>query len=191
MVSTGALALLASSLAACATVTRGPNTAWNINTYPAGASVQTTTGAGCAATPCSIKVSRRSTFTATLAKPGYKSVNVNVDHRFSSAGGVALLGNALIGGIVGVTIDVATGATDDLAPNDLNMPLERDPSAPLGTVEEAWNTSRSLGGFTMPPPLPPSWAAAKVPAASEPQDGRVVAIRVLPSGGVEEIRDIQ
>lgn len=55
----------AASLGACATVTRGSKDAWVVNSEPTGAKVETTNGHQCAATPCAIKMSRKSKFTAT------------------------------------------------------------------------------------------------------------------------------
>jgi len=70
-------------LSACATVLRTPNTNFVIQTLPAGASVTTdlkilstagnaTAYYGCAPTPCSIKLPRRSDFNVLVVKSGYQ-----------------------------------------------------------------------------------------------------------------------
>ncbi len=64
-----ALAAAGLSLAACATVTRGTSTTFVVNTNPVGARVDLSTGASCAATPCSFQhVARQSEFDVTVIK---------------------------------------------------------------------------------------------------------------------------
>ena len=75
------LLLVVGPLAACASVTRGTKDAWTITTTPPSAKVQTSNGFECEATPCSIKMSRKSEFTATITKPGYKTATVQITHK--------------------------------------------------------------------------------------------------------------
>lgn len=114
----------ASYLAACATVTRGSKDAWVVNSEPSGAKVETTNGHQCPATPCAIKMSRKSTFTATLTKAGYKPATVQVTHKTATAGAAGVAGNVLLGGVIGLGVDVATGASQDLVPNNVVVKLE-------------------------------------------------------------------
>jgi hypothetical protein len=114
----------ASSLAACATVTRGSKDAWVVSSDPTGAKVETTNGHQCAATPCAIKMSRKSKFTATLTKPGYKPATVQVSHKTANAGAAGVAGNVLLGGVIGLGVDMATGASQDLVPNNVVIKLE-------------------------------------------------------------------
>ena len=104
-----ALALLLST-SACATVTRGTNTAFEVQTSPAGATVSTSNGHQCPSTPCSIKMPRRSEFVATIQKPGYNPVQANVTTKVAGAGGAAMAGNVIVGGVVGAGVDVVSGA---------------------------------------------------------------------------------
>jgi hypothetical protein len=115
-------------LTACATVTRGERTAWEVNTVPPGASVKTY----CDSTPCAIQMPRRSDFSADIAKPGYKTLKVTVTHKIAADGGVAFAGNALIGGVIGAGVDLATGAALDLTPNPVTVTLEKDDGAVAG-----------------------------------------------------------
>ena len=124
-----ALGLVAVSLSACATVTRGRNTAWEVQTTPVGASVSTSNGFSCASTPCSIKMPRKSEFTATITKPGYKTATVSVTNKVAGAGGAAMAGNLLAGGIIGAGVDASSGAMLDLTPNPAVVTLE-----PAGTM---------------------------------------------------------
>jgi hypothetical protein len=120
-------------LTACATVTRGERTAWEVNTVPPGASVKTY----CDSTPCAIQMPRRSDFSADIAKPGYKTLKVTVTHKIAADGGVAFAGNALIGGVIGAGVDLATGAALDLTPNPVSVTLEKDDAATMAAAPPA------------------------------------------------------
>jgi len=112
------------SLGACATVTRGSTDAWEITSEPSGAKVETSNGHQCSATPCAIKMSRKSEFVATITKPGYKPATVTVTHKTSGAGAAGIAGNVLVGGIIGIGVDAVTGASQDLVPNPAHVILE-------------------------------------------------------------------
>ncbi len=126
-------------LTACATITRGTNTAWEVNANPPGAKVTTSNGFYCDSTPCSLKMPRKSEFTATIAKPGYKTLTVRVTNKVSGGGGAAMAGNVLVGGIIGAGVDASSGAMLDLTPNPLNVSLEKDdmPAAPVAAPTPA------------------------------------------------------
>lgn len=115
------------TLPACATVTRGTNTAWEVTSTPPGARVETTNGHMCAATPCSIKMPRRSEFVATLTLPGYAPATVSVTNKIATGGGVAMAGNVLVGGIIGAGVDAGSGAMLDLTPNPVHVDLAPAP----------------------------------------------------------------
>ncbi len=112
------------SLGACATVTRGSNDAWQITSEPSGAKVETSNGHQRPATPCAIKMSRKSEFTATITKPGFKPATVTVTHKTSGAGAAGVAGNVLVGGLIGIGVDAVTGASQDLVPNPAHVVLE-------------------------------------------------------------------
>ena len=114
------------SLSACATVTRGTNTAWEVTTTPPGAKVKTTNGFACESTPCSLKMPRKSQFTATVSKDGYKTVEIAVTNKVASGGGVAMAGNVMLGGLIGAGLDATSGAMLDLTPNPVNLALEKN-----------------------------------------------------------------
>lgn len=124
-----------SSLAACATVTRGSEDAWVINSEPSGAKVETTNGHQCQATPCAIKMKRKSEFTATVTKPGYKPATVQVSHKTAGAGAAGVAGNVLVGGVIGLGVDMYTGASQDLVPNPVTVKLEPEERAPAKIIE--------------------------------------------------------
>jgi hypothetical protein len=114
------------SLAACATITRGTKDAWEVTSEPAGAKVVTSHGYSCEATPCAIKMPRKSQFTATLTKPGYKAATITVSNRVKGGGGAAMAGNLLAGGIIGAGVDASNGSMLDLVPNPAHVALQRE-----------------------------------------------------------------
>lgn len=69
-------------------------------------------------------MSRKSEFTAEIKKPGYKTANVSVSHKTAGAGAAGVAGNVLVGGLIGIGVDMATGASQDLVPNPVNVKLE-------------------------------------------------------------------
>ena len=121
-------------LGACASVTRGTTDAWEVNSDPVGAKVETTNGHFCNATPCAIQMKRKSEFVATVSKPGYKPAKIMVTHEMSKGGAGGLAGNLLAGGIIGIGVDAATGAAQDLVPNPAFVKLEVE-GAPVGVAQ--------------------------------------------------------
>ena len=49
-----------------------------------------------------------------------------VSHRRAGAGGAALAGNVVLGGLIGAGVDSTTGATNELVPNPLHLVLEEE-----------------------------------------------------------------
>jgi hypothetical protein len=110
--------------AACATVTRGVKEAWTVTSEPPSASVTTSNGFSCEATPCTFKIEHKAEFDVTVTKAGYKPYHGHVIHQVSKAGGIGMAGNVLVGGLIGATVDVASGAMMELKPNPLNVTLD-------------------------------------------------------------------
>jgi hypothetical protein len=136
-------------LSGCATVTRGTKDSLVVETTPAGATVKV--NGQTAQTPCSIKLSRKFEGVVVIEKPGYETVTVQVTSSPSTAGGAGMAGNVLIGGLIGAGLDVATGATNSLHPNPIQVTLVQagsDP-APAETLAEA---EKNEPGPTAPPP---------------------------------------
>lgn len=119
-----AVCVLSLATTACATVTRGPNTAFEVQTTPPGAVMSTSNGYQCPSTPCAVKMPRRSDFQVTIQKPGYKTVQATVTNKVAGAGAAGMAGNVLVGGVIGAGVDVASGAMMDLTPNPLVVELE-------------------------------------------------------------------
>ena len=109
----------------CATITRSPSQTWSVETTPIGATASLSNGERCE-TPCTLKLRRKYPFALELCKPGFARVETTVQSGMSGAGGTALAGNVLIGGLIGAGIDAGTGAMKDLKPNPMVVVLEQD-----------------------------------------------------------------
>jgi hypothetical protein len=110
-------------LGACATVTRGSTDQVTFSSEPSGAEVRTSVGYTCSATPCTFQFDRKSEFIATFSMEGYEDQQIPVQTRVAGNGAAGFAGNILLGGIVGMGVDVATGATLEHFPNPVYASL--------------------------------------------------------------------
>lgn len=109
----------------CATITRGSKDVLVVESTPSGADVSLSSGQA-GKTPASFKLPREDALVVTISKPGYETVAVNVTPHISGAGGMAMAGNAVIGGgLIGAAVDASTGAMKDLKPNPIQVTLVR------------------------------------------------------------------
>lgn len=118
------LAGLALSLPACATITRGTTQQFTVESTPPGARVSTSNGFDCVSTPCTFRMPRKDPFRVTVALDGYVTQTVEVTSSVSGAGGTAMAGNILVGGLIGGAVDATSGAMNDLKPNPLVVTLQ-------------------------------------------------------------------
>lgn len=126
----------AASSAACATITRGTKEDWAVQTDPVGAVVKTDHGYTCSPTPCTMKLPRKNKFDVTVTKAGYKPYTAHITTGISGKGTAGLVGNAVVGGLIGIGVDAASGATMDLRPNPLVVKLEPE-ALPVANAEPA------------------------------------------------------
>lgn len=129
-----AAALIA--LTGCASITRGSTNEVSFTSVPAGAAVKTSTGQSCTA-PCTMIFERRQEFMATFTLGNeVRTIDVKTDLAANGAGAAA--GNILAGGVIGLGIDAATGATLDHFPDpvhaDFNVPQAQQVQAPPSTI---------------------------------------------------------
>ena len=125
-----ALVVSCASVGACATITRGTTTEFVVESTPPGAAVRTSSGFTCPATPCTFKMPRKDAFDVTVSLAGYRPQAAHVRSQVAGAGGAGMAGNILIGGIIGVGVDAASGAMNDLNPNPLRVDLKPKDAAP-------------------------------------------------------------
>lgn len=131
------LALLAGG---CASVARGTSEQIAFDTTPSGAEVRVVIPSnysppegqlaevqpatmGCV-TPCTLQVKRADKLTVTITKPGFVTETFPLNPQASGEGvGTTVLGNALVGGVIGVVVDSASGAMLDHCPNPVRLTL--------------------------------------------------------------------
>lgn len=119
MASVGSIAM---GLGGCATLSRGLDDEVAVVSDPPGASVTSSAGASCAATPCTLTVSRDAVFTVTVSKAGYASQTVAVATRISGTGAALATENVATGGL-GLAVDAATGGALEHVPNPVKVTL--------------------------------------------------------------------
>jgi hypothetical protein len=112
----------------CATITRGTTEALVIETTPIGANVELSNGLHCKS-PCSLEVKRKDPVTIDITKTGFEPARVNVLSEIAGAGAAGMAGNVILGGLIGVGVDAATGATKRLNPNPVKVTLNPIPPA--------------------------------------------------------------
>lgn len=112
----------AMGLAGCATVTRGTTDQMQIQSEPSGAYVRTSLNQSCT-TPCTLQVGRKDEFSVVISKPGYATQEVQVRTQIAGSGAAGFAGNIIAGGVVGMGVDAATGATLEHVPNPVRVTL--------------------------------------------------------------------
>ena len=113
---------LSLAVTGCATITRGSTQALTIDSAPLGATASLSNGERCT-TPCTLKLKRKHPVAVEVCKAGYQPVLTQVLSQIAGAGAAGMAGNVLVGGLIGVGVDAATGATKDLTPNPLSVTL--------------------------------------------------------------------
>jgi hypothetical protein len=117
----GAAMLVAVS--GCATIIRGTQQDFAIESTPAGATATMTNGESCV-TPCALRLPRKEAFDVTFTMDGYQTGTARVSSGWSRGGTQTfVIGNIILGGLVGMGVDASTGATRDLYPNPLVVTL--------------------------------------------------------------------
>ncbi|ABD07623.1 conserved hypothetical protein [Rhodopseudomonas palustris HaA2] len=121
-------------LSGCASVTRGTTETISIASTPSGAlaNVAGTDAPFSCVTPCVVEVNRNADITVSLSKEGYQPQIIPLTREISGGGGAGFAGNILLGGVVGMGVDAATGAAMDHKPNPVVVTLQ--PVAPAAVA---------------------------------------------------------
>ena len=114
---------------ACATVIRGTTDGVGFNSTPSGAEVHTSNGMGCV-TPCTLVIKKNEEFIATFEKPGFIPQQIPVSRQVVGGGVAATAGNVILGGVIGLGVDAATGAGFEHVPNPVSVVLQPEPLSP-------------------------------------------------------------
>jgi hypothetical protein len=117
-------------LGGCASVTRGTTENISISSTPSGVEavvsgmeVPTT-----CTTPCSVVIKRNADISITFQKEGYDPQIVPLSRDIPTSGAAGFAGNLLLGGVIGMGVDAATGAATDHKPNPVIVTMQ--PSVP-------------------------------------------------------------
>lgn len=127
--------LLAAAIAVpccgCASVTRGTTENISISSTPAGATAEVSglENPTACVTPCALIVKRSADITVTFSKEGYEPQVVALTKEIPGTGAAGFAGNVLLGGLVGMGVDAATGAALDHKPNPVIVTLQPVTSA--------------------------------------------------------------
>ncbi len=114
-----AVAALVLPCIGCASVTRGTTENISISSTPSGATAELSgldNPTSCV-TPCVVVVKRSADITVTINKDGYEPQVIPLTKEIPGSGAAGFAGNILLGGLVGMGVDAATGAAQDHKPN--------------------------------------------------------------------------
>ncbi|MGB3490799.1 MAG: translation initiation factor 2 [Xanthobacteraceae bacterium] len=133
------VAALCVVLGGCASATRGWHEQITLTSTPSGAeatidglmglSAEQPTRSVTCTTPCSVQVNRNDNLTVAFKKDGFEPQIVSLTKEVAGTGAAGFAGNILLGGLVGMAVDGASGAALDHKPNPVIVTMQ--PIAPL------------------------------------------------------------
>jgi hypothetical protein len=121
------------AMAGCASATRGWTEQISIASTPSGAQA-TVSGSEnhTCVTPCAIQVNRNSELQVRIEKDGFEPEVVALTKEIATTGAAGFAGNVLLGGLIGMGVDAASGAALDHKPNPVIVTLRpARPAEPL------------------------------------------------------------
>jgi hypothetical protein len=120
-----AVAALVLPCIGCASISRGTTENISISSTPPGATAELSgldNPTSCV-TPCVVVVKRSADITVTINKEGYEPQVIPLTKEIAGSGAAGFAGNVLVGGLVGMGVDAATGAAQDHKPNPVIVTL--------------------------------------------------------------------
>jgi hypothetical protein len=117
-------------LGGCASVSRGTTETISVASTPSGAEavISGLDAPMTCITPCAVVAKRNADISMTIQKPGFEPQVVQLTKDIPATGAAGFAGNLLLGGLVGMGVDAATGAATDHKPNPVIVTLQ--PLAP-------------------------------------------------------------
>lgn len=109
-------------LTSCATIFKGGHAEVRFNSSPSGADIlvdEVNKGE----TPAAIQLSRSESHKVTFKKEGYEDVTFKVNKKFDAA--TTIVGNIFSWALLGIVVDVASGAAYTLSPADVEGNLDK------------------------------------------------------------------
>jgi hypothetical protein len=159
----------------CASITNGTSQSINVNSDPGEADCTLSRGGrelATVKTPAPVKVKRESkTIQVVCKKEGYRDGETSMDARFETA----TLGNLIVGGVVGLAVDAASGAYQRY---DGFVMVHLTPLPPAAAVQPTTAPAT---------PAPTAAAASSRPVASTAGEGSAPA-PIAPSSGLSRSR---
>lgn len=117
------LLLIASiSITSCATIFKGSSADIQFNSSPSGAQI-TINGINRGVAPTMLSLKRSSTHQVVMSMDGYEDVNFLIDKKFDVA--TTVVGNIFSWSLLGIVVDVASGAAYTLQPADIQGNLKQ------------------------------------------------------------------
>ncbi len=111
--------ITALGLSGCATIVSGTTQRVAVTSQPTGAKV-TADGKMTSTTPTDFTLERKTDHALEFSKEGYKTATVMLKRTMNGMG----FGNALVGGMIGVGVDMVSGADNKLIPERVDLKLE-------------------------------------------------------------------
>ena len=115
--------LITTFFVGCATIIHGTTQEISITSTPEAADVTIKTAGGAISstgtTPATFELSRKNEYDVFINLAGYQEESVHINKEFDAL----YLGNILCGGIVGLIVDAANGAMNNLEPSVINVTL--------------------------------------------------------------------
>jgi hypothetical protein len=106
----------------CATIVKGTKQDIKLNSDPPGATAVIDRDIA-VKTPATVKLSRKEVHTVVFTLEGYESKTVYLNQAMEPW----VWGNVVLGGIIGLLVDVSSGAANRLTPQEINVPLNALP----------------------------------------------------------------
>ncbi len=110
--------------AGCATLTVGSTQTVRIVSVPPGSSARVLPTGKTLTTPGEVTLARNKVYTVIVEMDGYKTAKAYINHNV----GDAFSGNVILGGLLGMAIDINSGAAWTLSPDRVEVHLEPDVS---------------------------------------------------------------
>lgn len=115
-------------MSGCATIFKGSEAEIRVNSKPSNAQIFIN-GIDKGSTPQTLSLDRDENHILTFKKDGYQDVNFEINKKFDGA--TTILGNIVSWALVGIVVDVATGAAYSLEPADMQANLDKMKNAGL------------------------------------------------------------
>ncbi len=129
-----AVALGSTLLSACATMVNGTTQSTDITSDPPGATAVVLPANKTVTTPATVILERSKVHTVLFSREGFKPMTIYVNRAPSDA----VLGNLIVGGMIGMATDYSNGSAWNLVPNPVHATLEPlSPPAETTAAEEA------------------------------------------------------